>query len=81
MEKTKRQRQIESWGAEEARKKRLAEEADKRDELRRQWREETSGHLYDLNMLGGNPITPTEEVLRDALIFLLERYAEEIDND
>ena len=80
MEKTKLQRQFESRGAEEARKKRLAEEAVERDELRRQRREEMSAHLHDLNWLGGNPITSTEETLRDALIFLLNRYAEDSDN-
>ena len=80
MEKTKQQRQLESWGAEKTRKKRLAEEAIERDALRRKRYSDAAAHLYDLGMLGGNPISPTEETLRDALIFLLNHFIEENDN-
>jgi hypothetical protein len=80
MAKTKYERQIESRAAQAAYARRLEESEAARENLRITYEQEAGAHLMALNHLGGNPLSPAEETLCEALVFLLERYAEEIDN-
>jgi len=81
MAKTKFERQLEAKAAQAAYARRLEESEAARENLRICHEQEAGQHLMALSYLGGNPMSSAEEKLCDALIFLLERYAEEISND